>query len=63
MAPSTAISRSQAADVSTCTWASGKLTVNGEALAAGDALKLTDSAGLVLSNGADAEVLDFDLPG
>jgi hypothetical protein len=39
------------------------LTVNGEALAAGDALKLTDTTDLRLSNGADAEVLVFDLPG
>ena len=41
----------------------GKLTVNGEALAAGDALKLTDATGLGLSNGAGAEALVFDLPG
>jgi len=43
--------------------ASGRLTVNGEALAAGDALKLTDTTVLQLSDGADAEVLVFDLPG
>jgi quercetin 2,3-dioxygenase len=43
--------------------ARGGLTVNGEALAAGDALKLTDATDLRLSNGADAEVLVFDLPG
>ncbi len=42
---------------------SGNLTVNGEALAAGDALKLTGAKGLDLSSGADAEVLVFDLPG
>jgi len=43
--------------------ARGRLTVNGEALAAGDALKLTDTSVLQLSDGADAEVLVFDLPG
>ncbi len=43
--------------------ARGNITANGEALAAGDALKLTGTTGLDLSNGADAEVLVFDLPG
>ena len=43
--------------------AGGKLTVNGEALTAGDALKMTDTTVLELSDGADAEVLVFDLPG
>ena len=43
--------------------ARGKVTANGEALAAGDALKLTDATVLGLSDGYDAEVLVFDLPG
>jgi len=43
--------------------ARGRVTANGEALAAGDALKLTDTTTLVLSDGAAAEVLVFDLPG
>jgi redox-sensitive bicupin YhaK (pirin superfamily) len=43
--------------------ARGSLTVNGEALSAGDALK-TEAAGyLKLGGGAGAEVLVFDLPG
>jgi redox-sensitive bicupin YhaK (pirin superfamily) len=41
--------------------ARGSLTVNGETLAAGDALKATNAAELVLENGAQAEVLLFDL--
>jgi len=43
--------------------ARGKIVANGEALAAGDALKLAGTTRLDLSNGADAEVLVFDLPG
>lgn len=43
--------------------ARGAVTANGEALAAGDALKLTDATALALSDGVDAEVLVFDLPG
>ncbi|HEY2679252.1 MAG TPA: pirin family protein [Steroidobacteraceae bacterium] len=43
--------------------ARGSLTVNGAALEAGDALKITDAAQLQLSQGRDAEVLVFDLPG
>jgi len=43
--------------------ARGMVTANGETLAAGDALKLTGTATLALSDGADAEVLVFDLPG
>lgn len=43
--------------------ARGQVTANGEALAAGDGLKLTDAASLSLSNGSNAEVLVFDLPG
>jgi redox-sensitive bicupin YhaK (pirin superfamily) len=43
--------------------ARGRVTANGEALAAGDALKLAGTTRLDLSNGADAEVLVFDLPG
>jgi redox-sensitive bicupin YhaK (pirin superfamily) len=41
--------------------ARGHITVNGQVLAAGDALK-TDDAALVLENGQAAEVLVFDLP-
>jgi redox-sensitive bicupin YhaK (pirin superfamily) len=40
----------------------GKLTVNGTPLAAGDALKASAVADLVLEKGQDAEVLLFDLP-
>jgi len=43
--------------------ARGKVTANGEALGAGDALKLTDTPVLSLAEGTDAEVLVFDLPG
>ena len=43
--------------------ARGAITANGEALAAGDALKLTGTAKLDLSNGAAAELLVFDLAG
>ncbi|MEX8492872.1 pirin family protein [Sphaerotilus sp.] len=41
--------------------ARGRLTVNGHALAAGDALLLAQEAGLVIGQGDDAEVLVFDL--
>lgn len=40
----------------------GELTVNGERLAAGDAVKLTDVSELAIHDGVDAEVLVFDLP-
>jgi hypothetical protein len=43
--------------------ARGGVTANGEALAAGDARKLTGVTALTLADGADAEVLVFDLPG
>ena len=43
--------------------ARGRITANGEVLHAGDALKLTGVTTLDLSDGADAEVLVFDLPG
>ena len=43
--------------------ARGQLTANDEALAAGDALKLTQVTTLDLSRGSRAEVLVFDLPG
>ena len=43
--------------------ARGTITANGEVLATGDALKLTDTAQLDLSDGAAAEVLVFDLAG
>ena len=42
--------------------ARGALTANGERLNAGDALQLTDTATLSISEGAQAEVLVFDLP-
>jgi redox-sensitive bicupin YhaK (pirin superfamily) len=41
--------------------ARGKLDVNGQALEAGDALKLAGESQLVLERGANAEVLVFDL--
>jgi quercetin 2,3-dioxygenase len=41
--------------------ARGKLSVNGQPLEAGDALK-TDAASLEIANGEGAEVLVFDLP-
>jgi redox-sensitive bicupin YhaK (pirin superfamily) len=43
--------------------ARGRITANGEALVAGDALMLTGEPALQLARGADAEVLAFDLPG
>jgi redox-sensitive bicupin YhaK (pirin superfamily) len=43
--------------------ARGALTANGTALEAGDALRITDGAPLVLNNASNAEVLVFDLPG
>lgn len=42
--------------------ARGSVTANGEALATGDALKLTHERTLRLSAGSNAEVLVFDLP-
>jgi len=42
--------------------ARGQLQANGEALSAGDALKATDVAEIVLEQGAQAEALLFDLP-
>jgi redox-sensitive bicupin YhaK (pirin superfamily) len=41
----------------------GSLRINGTPLQGGDALKLTAVRELVLTDGADAEVLVFDLPG
>jgi len=41
--------------------ARGRLTANGQPLEAGDALKATDTAEVVLEQGVDAEVLLFDL--
>jgi len=41
--------------------ARGKLTANGQALEAGDALKITGVPEIVLEQGEDAEVLLFDL--
>ena len=43
--------------------ARGDITANGEALSAGDALKLADVRALHLTDGVGAEVLAFDLPG
>jgi hypothetical protein len=43
--------------------ARGRLTANGALLSAGDALKLTDTRTLELTQGSAAEVLVFDLPG
>lgn len=43
--------------------ARGAITANGIALGAGDGLKLADTPSLMLSQGTDAEVLVFDLPG
>jgi len=43
--------------------ARGALKANGAALEAGDALRITDTAQLTLSDARDAEVLVFDLPG
>ena len=40
----------------------GAVTVNGQALTAGDALKLTAELEVIVANGADAELLVFDLP-
>jgi quercetin 2,3-dioxygenase len=42
--------------------ARGSITANGERLVAGDALQLTQSQTLALTNGEDAEVLLLDLP-
>jgi len=41
--------------------ARGSVSVNGVALAAGDALKVSDEATVVLDGGKEAEVLVFDL--
>jgi redox-sensitive bicupin YhaK (pirin superfamily) len=41
--------------------ARGALTVNGEALTAGDAAMIVDAATVTLEQGRDAEVLVFDL--
>ncbi len=40
----------------------GEVTVNGVALAGGDALKLVDEARVELADGKDTEILLFDLP-
>ena len=40
----------------------GSVSVNGVALAGGDALELTAAAAIALADGHDAEVLVFDLP-
>ena len=41
--------------------ARGQVTVNGQRLAAGDALKASGESGVVIERGSDAEVLLFDL--
>jgi redox-sensitive bicupin YhaK (pirin superfamily) len=41
--------------------ARGAVTVNGQLLESGDALKASDVAELVIEHGRDAEVLLFDL--
>ncbi len=43
--------------------ARGTLEVNGERLEAGDGVKMSDVTAVLLRNGANAEVLVFDLPG
>jgi len=43
--------------------ARGSITANEMKLAAGDALKLSDTTTLTLQDGQDAEVIVFDLPG
>lgn len=43
--------------------ARGSVTVNGQSLQAGDALKITEETSLILENGSAAELLLFDLPG
>ena len=43
--------------------ARGSIVANNTKLAAGDALKLTDTTRLSLNQGQDAEVIVFDLPG
>ena len=42
--------------------ARGSITINGEALLAGDALMLREESAVLLCNGQNAEVLVFDLP-
>ena len=39
----------------------GELTINGNAMSAGDALMLSDEPRLQVSHGRDAEILVFDL--
>ena len=41
--------------------ARGKVTVNGQVLSAGDAVKISGEAAVAMENGAGAEVLLFDL--
>ena len=43
--------------------ARGSVTANDTKLTSGDALKLTDATQLTLTEGSDAEVIVFDLPG
>lgn len=42
--------------------ARGQVTVNGEALVAGDALMLRDESAVEITNGEQSEILVFDLP-
>jgi redox-sensitive bicupin YhaK (pirin superfamily) len=43
--------------------ARGDVTVNGVALSAGDAIRLTDATSLSITNGREGELIVFDLPG
>jgi redox-sensitive bicupin YhaK (pirin superfamily) len=43
--------------------ARGDVTVNGVALSAGDAIRLTDATSLNITNGREGELIVFDLPG
>jgi redox-sensitive bicupin YhaK (pirin superfamily) len=43
--------------------ARGDLRVNGTALSAGDALKVTEESSITIETGRAAEVIVFDLPG
>lgn len=42
--------------------ARGAVTVNGQELKAGDAIKMVNEAGITVSHASDAEILLFDLP-
>ena len=44
-----------------CTWRAANVTVNGQPLQAGDALKASGVAEIVIEKGEQAEVILFDL--